>query len=74
MTKNLETLKEVLNDIAARSKEAHESPEWSNLEKDMFTRIYDFKADAVFEVGIAMLSFEEIQELRHYRNNVLKLY
>lgn len=74
MTKNLETLKEVLSDIAKRSKEVHENPMWSSLEKDMFTKMYGFKADAVFEVGIAMLNIEEIKELRYYQNNVIDLY
>lgn len=74
MTQKLDTLKKVLGDIAARSKEAHETPNWSSLEKDMWTRMYDAKADAVLEVGIAMLSMDEYKKLRDYRNNVIDLY
>lgn len=74
MTKKLETLKEVLNDIAERSKEIHEAQNLSKEEKALFTAMYDAKADAILEVGIAMLCLNEFMNLRHYRNNVIDLY
>ena len=74
MTKNLEILKKVLDDIAARSREAYAAPDQNEEEKGLMTRMYISKADAVFEVGIAMLRYEEMKELRHYKNNVIDLY
>ena len=75
MTKTLETLKRVMNDIASRSEDAHFNSLLDEVTKTQLSAIHRAKADAVYEVGVKLLSVRELNLLMKHRDNLsLHLY
>ena len=75
MTKTLESLKRVMDDIEARSVHAHFDSLLDELTKNRLSMIHRAKADAVYEVGVKLLSVRELNLLMKHRDNLsLHLY
>ena len=70
MTKTLETLKRVMNDIASRSEDAHFDYLLGVETKTRVSAIHRAKADAVYEVGVKLLSERELNLLMEHRVNL----
>ena len=68
MTKTLELLEKMMDDIEARSFETHFKPTLDDLTKEEFSVIYKAKADALYEVGVKLLSAREAKLLMKHRD------
>ena len=73
MTKTLENLKRVMNDIASRSEDVHFDDLLDEETKRQIGVIHRAKADAVYEVGVKLLSEKELNLLIKHRDT-LPLY
>ena len=71
MTKTLETLKRVMNDIASRSEDVYFDYLLDDETKRQVGMIYRVKADAVYEVGVKLLSDKELNLLMKHRDNLI---
>ena len=71
MTKTLETLKRVMNDIASRSEDVHFDYLLDDSTKTQVAVIHRAKADAVYEVGVKLLSARELNLLMKHRDNLI---
>ena len=73
MTKTLENLKRVMNDIASRSEDVYFDCLLDAETKRQVGVIHRAKADAVYEVGVKLLSDKELNILMKHRDS-LPLY
>ena len=73
MTKTLENLKRVMNDIASRSEDVHFDYLLDAETKRQVGVIHRAKADAVYEVGVKLLSERvgELNLLMKHRDNLI---
>lgn len=68
MTKTLELLERMMDDIEARSFETRFKPTLDDLTKAELSVAYKAKADALYEVGVELLSAREAKLLMEHRD------
>ena len=68
MTKTLELLERMMDDIEACSFETHFKPTLDDLTKTELSVIHKAKADALYEVGVKLLSAREAKLLMKHRD------